>query len=133
MRVSDTPPRCHQLFLKGSFFMDCIHMTGGSQRQSLHCFNWIKRGFLTLKPSFFIFDFLASEISRTRTPLPTILSVGVRNVPYFTPPLLPKIICERSTVLLVCFVCLKGSTFETTKNVFYFTSKALLVLEIIKF
>ena len=35
--------------------------------------------------------------------------------------------------LLVCFVCLKESTFETRKNVFYFTSKALFVLEIIKF
>ena len=38
-----------------------------------------------------------------------------------------------ATFLLVCFVCLKGSTFETRKNVFYFTSKALFVLEIIKF
>ena len=33
----------------------------------------------------------------------------------------------------VCFVCLKESTCETKKNVFYFTSKALFVLEIIKF
>ena len=38
-----------------------------------------------------------------------------------------------ATFLLVCFVCLKVSTCETRKNVFYFTSKALLVLEIIKF
>ena len=38
-----------------------------------------------------------------------------------------------ATFLLVCFVCLKESTCETRKNVFYFTSKALLVLEIIKF
>ena len=29
--------------------------------------------------------------------------------------------------LLVCFVCLKESTWETRKNVFYFTSKALFV------
>ena len=36
-------------------------------------------------------------------------------------------------VLLVCFVCLKDSTCETKKNVFYFTSKVLFVLEIIKF
>ena len=35
--------------------------------------------------------------------------------------------------LLVCFVCLKNSTCETRKNVFYFTSKTLFVLEIIKF
>ena len=35
--------------------------------------------------------------------------------------------------LLVCFVCLKESTCETRKNGFYFTSKALFVLEIIKF
>ena len=35
--------------------------------------------------------------------------------------------------LLVCFVCLKESTCETRKNVFYFTSKTLFVFEIIKF
>ena len=34
-------------------------------------------------------------------------------------------------ILLVCFVCLKESTCETRKNAFYFTTKALLVLEII--
>ena len=33
--------------------------------------------------------------------------------------------------LLVCFVCLKESTFATRKSVFYFASKALFVLEII--
>ena len=33
-----------------------------------------------------------------------------------------------ATFLLVCFVCLKESTCETRKNVFYFTSKALLFL-----
>ena len=38
-----------------------------------------------------------------------------------------------ATFLLVCFVCLKESTCETRKNAFYFTSKAVLVLEIIKF
>ena len=38
-----------------------------------------------------------------------------------------------TTFLLVCFVCLKDSTCETSKNVFYFTLKALFVLEIIKF
>ena len=38
-----------------------------------------------------------------------------------------------ATFLLVCFVCLKESTCETRKNAFYFTSKALFVLEIIKF
>ena len=36
-------------------------------------------------------------------------------------------------ILLVCFVYLKESTCGTKKNVFYFTSKALFVLEIIKF
>ena len=35
--------------------------------------------------------------------------------------------------LLVCFLCLKKSTCETRKNVFYFTLKALFILEIIKF
>ena len=38
-----------------------------------------------------------------------------------------------ATFLLVCFLRLKESTCETRKNVFYFTSKALFVLEIIKF
>ena len=38
-----------------------------------------------------------------------------------------------ATFVLVCFVCLKERTCETRKNVFYFTSKALFVLEIIKF
>ena len=38
-----------------------------------------------------------------------------------------------ATFLLICFVCLKESTCETRKNVFYSTSKAFFVLEIIKF
>ena len=38
-----------------------------------------------------------------------------------------------ATFLLVCFVSLKGTICETRKNVFYFTSKALFVLEIINF
>ena len=38
-----------------------------------------------------------------------------------------------TTILLVCLLCLKDSTCEIRKNVFNFTSKALLVLEIIKF
>ena len=38
-----------------------------------------------------------------------------------------------ATFLLVYFVCLKESTFEARKNAFYFTSKALPVVEIIKF
>ena len=37
-----------------------------------------------------------------------------------------------ATFLLVCFVCLKEGTCETRKNVFYFTSEALFILEIIK-
>ena len=35
--------------------------------------------------------------------------------------------------LLVCFLSLKGSTCQTRKNVFYFSSKALFVLKKIKF
>ena len=38
-----------------------------------------------------------------------------------------------ATFLLVYFACLKESTCETRKNVFYFTSKAVFVLEIIKY
>ena len=38
-----------------------------------------------------------------------------------------------STFLIICFVCLKESFLETKKKVFYFTSKALFILEIMKF
>ena len=38
-----------------------------------------------------------------------------------------------TTFLLVWLVYLTGSTCELSKNVFYFTSKALFILEIIKF
>ena len=38
-----------------------------------------------------------------------------------------------ATFLEVCFIYLKEGTFETRKNAFYFTSKALFVLEIIRF
>ena len=38
-----------------------------------------------------------------------------------------------ATFLLACFLSLKESTSETTKNAFYFTSKALFALEKIKF
>ena len=34
-----------------------------------------------------------------------------------------------ATFLLVCFLSLNESTCKTSKNVFYFTSKALFVLE----
>ena len=38
-----------------------------------------------------------------------------------------------ATFLLICFLSLMESTFETWKNVFYFISKAHSVLEKIKF
>ena len=38
-----------------------------------------------------------------------------------------------ATFLLVCFTCLKESTCEARKNIFYVTLKALLVLEITNF
>ena len=38
-----------------------------------------------------------------------------------------------TTFLLVCFLSLNESTCRTRTNVFYFTSKALFVLEKIKF
>ena len=37
-----------------------------------------------------------------------------------------------ATFFLVCFESLKETTYETKKNVFYFISKALFVLEKIK-
>ena len=37
-----------------------------------------------------------------------------------------------TTILLVCFLSLKESTYGTRKNDFYFTSEALYVLEEIK-
>ena len=38
-----------------------------------------------------------------------------------------------ATFLQACFVCLKESTCETRESAFYFTSKDLLILEIINF
>ena len=38
-----------------------------------------------------------------------------------------------ATYLLVCFLSLNESTYQTRKNAFYLTSKALFVLEKIKF
>ena len=38
-----------------------------------------------------------------------------------------------ATILLICFVSLKENNYELRKNVFHFTSKALFVLEKIKF
>ena len=38
-----------------------------------------------------------------------------------------------ATFLLFCFVCPKESTLGTRKNAFYFTSKALFILEISNF
>ena len=40
--------------------------------------------------------------------------------------------CVLATYLLVCFLSLKERFYETRKNDFYFTSKALLALEKIK-
>ena len=37
-----------------------------------------------------------------------------------------------ATALQVCFTCLKESTCETRKNIFYFTSKALLTFQVFK-
>ena len=45
----------------------------------------------------------------------------------------PSLKVVSATFLLVCFVCLTESTCEARKNAFYFTLKALLVLEIINF
>ena len=53
----------------------------------------------------------------------------------FPSPLLfhPFLKVVSATFLLVCFLDRNKSTCETRKNVFYFTSKTLFVLEIIKF
>ena len=45
----------------------------------------------------------------------------------------PSLKVMSATFLLLCFVCLTESTCKKRKNAFYFTLKALLVLEIIKF
>ena len=52
-----------------------------------------------------------------------------KKIPSETSSLLKDV---SATFLLVCFVCRKESTCETRKNV-CFTSKALFILEIIKF
>ena len=49
------------------------------------------------------------------------------------PPTFVGLKVVSATFLLVFFVCLKESTCETRKNVFYFTPKAFFILEIIKF
>ena len=54
-----------------------------------------------------------------------------RNVPYCDRLSTLKVVS--ATFLLVCFLCLKDSTFEKRKNVPYFNSKVLFVLEIIRF
>ena len=57
------------------------------------------------------------------------------NIKFFQPngPATQFLKVVSATFLLVCFLCLKESTFEARKNTFYFTSKALFVLEITKF
>ena len=54
------------------------------------------------------------------------LLLGVTNI-----TLMLKVVS--ATFFLVFFVSLKESTFETRKNVSYFTSKALFTLELIEF
>ena len=57
------------------------------------------------------------------------------SISYFCPASCPhnclKVVS--TTFVLVCFLSLNKSTFQTRKNVFYFTSKAIFVLEKIKF
>ena len=53
---------------------------------------------------------------------------NLRNVPWEN--IFKGCVCY---ILLDCFVCLKESSCETRKNVFYFTLKALFIFEIIKF
>ena len=57
----------------------------------------------------------------------------------FLSPLIPVIQTAEglkvvsTTFLIICFACLKESICEAKKNVFYFTLKAVFILEIIKF
>ena len=48
-------------------------------------------------------------------------------------PLISSLKVVSATFVLVCFLSLNKGTFQTRKNVFHFTSKALLVLKKIKF
>ena len=48
-------------------------------------------------------------------------------------PLISSLKVVSATFVLVCFLSLNESTFQTKKNVFYFTLKALFVFEKIKF
>ena len=57
----------------------------------------------------------------------SLITSGMHNLGYGS----LKVVC--ATFLLVWLVCLTESICETKKNVFYFTSKALFVLEIMKF
>ena len=55
----------------------------------------------------------------------------VLNTPLLTTVKLLKVMS--ATFLLVCFLSLNESTCQTRENAFYFTSKALFVIEKIKF
>ena len=60
-------------------------------------------------------------------------SIAVYLEPLVHHPNAASLKVASATFLLVCFVCLEKSTCETRKNVFYFTSKILFVLDIIKY
>ena len=59
-----------------------------------------------------------------------LISIG-KSQKYLVHQLVLKVVS--ATFLLVCFIFQKERTCKTRKNTFYFTSKALLVLEIINF
>ena len=61
------------------------------------------------------------------------MALGLKRIVKFALALNANLKVVSATFLLVCFLSLNESTCETRKNIFYFTSKALFVLEKIKF
>ena len=73
--------------------------------------------------------------NRKKKPLEKLKRIKIINYPMisYSHKLYLVLKVVSATFLLVCFVCLKDSSLERKKNVFYFTSKTLFILEIIKF
>ena len=92
--------------------------------------NWLNRShFLAVAPSCYldVLDKLHKRLCRTGGPS---LAASLEPLAHCRNIACLKVV--PTTFLLVCFACLKESTCGTWKNA-YFTSKALFILEIIKY
>ena len=74
---------------------------------------------------------LLSHFARLREPFSELRKTNKQEQQKYEFKNLSKVVS--ATFLLVCFLNLNESTCQTRENAFYFTSKALFVLEKIKF